>query len=129
LDNIAYEPGFRIDLEGVCLSSLVVRLPPDDEPIWDDWTHPTEYLLPQTGFGFGDVARLLTEAERAVVEVGGGLKESMSIYWLFLVEIANIAILRTYRDQDFRHYKEMSQYEEGQLIPVIDIDQLDPTNL
>jgi hypothetical protein len=129
LDNIAYEPGFRIDLEGVCLSSLVVRLPPDDEPIWDDWTHPTEYLLPQPGFGFGDIARLLAEADRAGVEVGGGLEESMATHWLFLVEIANIAILRTYRDQDFRHYKEMSQFAEGQLLPVLDTDQLDPTNL
>ncbi|GAA6013501.1 hypothetical protein JCM11491_006102 [Sporobolomyces phaffii] len=54
----------------------------------------------------------------------------VDVFHEFFVEIANIAILRTVRDRDFRHYETIrSNQSLNRHLPVLDLETLDPRNL
>jgi hypothetical protein len=103
---------------------------PEDEDYynWGDWWQGL--FEPGNGDKVEDACDLLDAAEEAGVEVKGTLEVAIETYWLYLVEISNITILRTYRDQDFDHYVTVwNDPDLNPCLPELDLDNLDVDNL
>ncbi|GAA5963527.1 hypothetical protein JCM3765_006269 [Sporobolomyces pararoseus] len=126
----AYEGCFHIGKR-----SKVLELWPDDIPEYDDEEEPGYRELPgfsdrAGGWSVEDAVSVLEAAEAAGVEITGGLdlavKEHQGFYWA----VANLAILRTHRDRDFRHYERIRGKPDYNLrLPELDVGKLDPENL
>jgi len=94
-----------------------------------DWGLPDFDESGQGGFTLEHVRTMLYEAEQARVQIVGNIKEAVRVSEAYYLEVANVAIYRSYRDKSFDAYREAQQHGLAARLPPLDLDSLDPNNL
>ncbi|GAA5961994.1 hypothetical protein JCM3765_007189 [Sporobolomyces pararoseus] len=122
--------GYRlfVDAEGSAGGRWV---PGDGRLTGGDWVVPEFEDGEEGDFTYENVKELVRVAEEEGIEVVGSMSGAFEIYSSYLLEIANLAIYRSFRDKDLRHIRNL-QAERPHLcsrLPSLDLEALDPTNL
>ncbi|GAA6001333.1 hypothetical protein JCM5350_001946 [Sporobolomyces pararoseus] len=94
-----------------------------------------DWILPvfdeENDFTYEGTKELFRAAAEEGIEIGGHLKSAMCVYESYPQEVANVAVYRCYRDEDFKHIHKLRtdfpQYCSK--LPPLELDSLDPTDL
>lgn len=101
---------------------------PEDD-YWEDWLLP-EFTEEGGLLSLEDAKELVDTAEEYGVKVDGDVIGAIVTMELFLYEVANLAILRSYLDADLSHIETLQENSEDNLrLPPFDLDSLDHADL
>ncbi|GAA5989064.1 hypothetical protein JCM5350_003645 [Sporobolomyces pararoseus] len=124
------EPGHESSAGGKDTLRTGRYLAPDpEESLLSDIIRP-EFDSKGGEFTFDGAQNIIAVAKEKGIKVKGSLGKAVRFYLPFMVEVSNDAILKCFRDENFRHYiklQEQPEYEHA--LPPLDLDNLDPHNL
>jgi len=104
-------------------------VPGEGRLIVGDWIRPRFDLHGEGEFTLEGTRKMIGLAQEMGREVEGSIYKAIEVMDAYYLEIANIAIYRSFREKTFDPYLQVRTHNLGDRLPPLDLDSLDPNNL